>query len=280
MRRIKTITNFCTLLLAGVVMVGCVDVPNEGSIAPDINYKNRKQYAISGLEQSIGDFLTSSSTLPMHFEIVAITETNGKDISALKEELPVVRFKEPIVGGETPEELNLKTEIVDLPAVSINSNTGRIEVLEGNKIPAGEYRFDIQITNTSGSKILKDAIIIEFIEFEVTSWAAGMAKAPEIERVADTPHQIRFVGYLDGEQVPGNEIDFTRERAAGFKGTFVNDTPDGEIWNVNFPVKNANTYCSWKVVSDVDSVEQVSYVSENFNFVLGIPGSYVIRLYK
>lgn len=263
-----------------LLVSGCVEIPGEGSIAPDISYKNRKQYAISGLEQNIGDFLTSSSTLPLRFEITNITETKGGDISALKNPLPVVRYKTAITGDESPEELALKTEIVQQPAVTINRNTGKIEVLEGNKIPSGEYRFDVQISNTSGSRVLKDAIIIEFVEFEVVSSSPGMAKTPVIERVADAPNQLLFVGYLNGEKLPGNRIDFTKNRAAGFKGTFVNDTDQGELWNVNFPVKYSDTHCSWKIIKNEAGVEQTSYVSENFNFVIGIPGSYVIRLYK
>ncbi|WP_025764194.1 DUF5007 domain-containing protein [Dyadobacter tibetensis] len=265
-----------------VSLSGCEEIPGEGSLAPDIGYKNRKQYAVSGLTQNVGDFLTSSSTLPLHFEIVNITETNGQDISPLNEELEVIRYKEALVGNESVEELKLKSEIVRQPAITINPNTGTLELLEGNKIPAGEYRFDVQVSNTSGSRIIKDAIIIEFVEFEVTSWSSGMISPPQIERVADTPNQILFVGYLDGKQLPGNRIDFTKDRSLGFKGTFVDDNEQGELWNVSFPVKNANTYCSWKIIADQDEdgKEEISYVSENFNFVLGVPGSYVIRLYK
>jgi hypothetical protein len=263
-----------------VFLSGCVEIPGEGSLAPDIGYKNRKQYAVSGLTQNIGDFLSSSSTLPLRFEIVNITETSGKDITALNEQLSVVRYKEALVGNETPSELLLKSEIVEQPAISINPNTGTIELLEGNKIPSGEYRFDVQVSNTSGSRILKDAIVIEFVEYDIPSWSTGMKSPPVIERVADAPNQILFVGYLDGKQLPGNRIDFTKNRNAGFKGTFVDDNEQGELWKVNFPVKNSDTYCSWKVITNTNGTEQVSYVSENFNFVLGIPGSYVIRLYK
>jgi hypothetical protein len=277
---VKHIWKIAILIGYVASMSGCVEVPAEGSLAPDIGYKNRKQYAVSGLEQNIGDFLSSSSTLPLRFEITGISETNGGKTDALKEELSVVRYKEALVGNESAEELALKSEIVKQPAITINQNTGKIELLEGNKIPAGEYRFDVQVSNTSGSKILKDAIVIEFVEFEAPSWSAGMAKPPVIERVGDTPNQILFVGYLDGKPLPGNRIDFTRNRSAGFKGTFVDDTPEGELWNVRFPVKYSDTYCSWKIVGDDNGTEQVSYVSENFNFVLGIPGSYVIRLYK
>jgi len=283
MKRKNTLKLFWGIaIFVGYAMVlsGCVEIPGEGSLAPDIGYKNRKQYAVSGLTQNIGDFLSSSSTLPLRFEIVGITETSGKDISALKEQLSVIQYKETIVGNESAAELALKSESVKQPAISINQNTGKIELLEGNKIPAGEYRFDVQVSNTSGSRIIKDAIIIEFVEFEATTWSTGMKSAPKIERVAATPNQILFVGYLDGVKLPGNRIDFTKNRNAGFKGTFVDDNDQGELWKVNFPVKNSDTYCSWKVITNTNGTEQVSYVSENFNFVLGIPGSYVIRIYK
>lgn len=266
------------ICLCGTLLVGaCTKVPMEGSIAPDISYKNRKQYAISGLQQNIGNFQASTSTLPLHFEIVEVRELNGKKTEVLNENIPVVRYKEPIVGNESAAELLLKTDTVMTPAVSINPFTGQVEILEGNKIPAGEYHFDIKVANKSGDKVLKDALVIEFKEVEVKSWSSGMFKQPEIERIGDTPNQIRFVGYLNNVPLAGDQIDFTRERAAGFKGTFVNDTSEGEIWQVKFPVKESNTYCSWKISS---SSGVVSYVSENFNFVIGLPGNYVVRLYK
>ena len=267
-----------TVFACGTLLLNaCKKIPQEGSIAPDISYKNRKQYAISGLQQNIGNFQASTSTLPLNFEIVEVRELNGKKISTLDEKIPVVRYKEPIVGNETPAELLLKTDTVMTPAVSINQFTGQVEILEGNKIPAGEYHFDIRVSNQSGGKVLKDALVIEFKEFEVKTWSAGMVKQPVIERVADAPNQIRFVGYSNNNPLAGDQIDFTRERSAGFKGTFVNDASDGEIWQVKFPVKESNTYCTWKVTSPTG---EVSYVSENFNFVIGLPGSYVIRLYK
>lgn len=264
-----------------VLLTGaCTKIPPEGSIAPDINYKNRKQNAISGLQLNIGDFQASTSTLPLNFEIIDIRELNGKTVSALAEEIAVVRYKEALVGNESPEELLLKTDTVMIPAITINKNTGTLEIQEGNHIPAGEYHFDIQVSNKSGNTLLKDALVLEFKEFDVKSWSSGMSKQPEIERVSDSPNQIRFVGYRNGQPLSGEDIDFTKDRAMGFKGKFVNDAVDGEIWSVAFPVKEADTYCTWKKTEIVDGVEQVSYESFNFNFVLGLPGSYVIRLYK
>lgn len=269
------LSTFC---IGGILLTAaCKKIPAEGSIAADITYKNRKQYAISGLQQAIGDFKASTSTLPLSFEIVEVRELSGKAVSSLNDKIPVVRYKEPIVGNETPAELRLKIDTVMTSAVTINLHTGQLEILEGNKVAAGEYHFDIKVSNQSGGRVLKDALVIEFKEYEVKSWSTGMSKQPEIERVGDTPNQIRFVGYTNNVALAGDQIDFTQERAAGFKGTFVNDATDGEIWQVNFPVKESNTYCTWKTTS-ADGVE--SYSSENFNFVIGLPGSYVIRLYK
>jgi hypothetical protein len=277
------IFQFLTAVLGTTLLLGsaaCTKIPQEGSIAPDIIYKNRKQDAISGLQLNIGSFKPSTSTLPLKFEIMEIREPGGKPVSALTDEIPVIRYKEAITGNESAEELALKSDTVMVPAVAINEYTGVLEIQEGNKIPAGEYHFDIQVSNQSGSKLLTDALVVEFKEWDVLSWSSGMAKQPEIERVGDTPNQIRFVAYLDGQPLPGDYIDFTKNRAAGFKGTFVDDTEDGEIWNVHFPVKEADTYATWKVVTEVGGVEQVSYESYNFDFVIGIPGSYVVRLYK
>ncbi len=270
-----------TLLGSAILLTSaCSKIPAEGSIAPDITYKNRKQYAISGLQLNIGDFQPSTSTLPLKFEVMEIREPGGGKVSALNEEIPVIRYKEAIVGNESAAELALKTDTVMVPAVRINENTGILEIQEGNRIPAGEYHFDIQVSNQSGATLLKDALVIEFKESDVLSYSSGMAKKPEIEKVGDAPNQLRFVAYLNGQPLSGEFIDFTRDRASGFKGTFENDTEDGEIWKVNFPVKQADTYATWKIVTEVDGVEHVRYESHNFNFVIGIPGSYVIRLYK
>lgn len=272
-RQTMTVLSLCGTLL----FAACTKVPSEGSIAPDISYKNRKQYAISGLKQSIGNFQASTSTLPLNFEVAHVWELNGKQTEALNEDIPVVRYKQPIVGNESPAELLLKTDTVMTPAISINPFTGQVEILEGNKIPAGEYHFDIKVANKSGARILKDALVIEFKEVEVKTWSAGMLKQPEIERIGDSPNQIRFVGYLNNMPLSGDQIDFTKDRSAGFKGTFVSDGIDGETWRVNFPLKESNTYCSWKVTN---ANGEISYLSENFNFVIGLPGNYVIRLYK
>ncbi len=276
----RTFLKYTMVALTAILAFSCVEIPEPGSIAPDIKYENRKQLAISGMQQNIGSFEVSTSTLPLTFNIVSTSETNGQDISALSEEIPVIQYTKTLTGSETAAELALITDTVMKPALSVNEFTGEIEIQEGNNIPAGEYHFDIKVANTSGSVVLEDAIVIEFKEYEIASWSRGMSQEPVIERVGDSPNQIIFKGFLNGEALHGNMIDFTKNRSEGFVGTFVDDTAEGEVWNVDFPVNYSNTYCTWKVVETAEGVETVSYVSENFNFVLGRPGNYVIKLYK
>ena len=109
----------CFVIIMVYTLSSCVEIPQEGSIAPDVKYRNRKQIAISGTGQTIGDFEYSTSTLPMKFAIKKISETNNGDISSFSQEIPVVRYIAPIVGNETEKELRLKTDTVFLPALAI-----------------------------------------------------------------------------------------------------------------------------------------------------------------
>lgn len=266
-----------SLILLVTVLFGCVEIPNPGSIATDVRYVNRTQFAISGNPMVIGEFNLSTSTLPVSFNILEIKEANGGSIDALSETIPVMVYTEKIIGDETEEELALKSATIEMPALSIDEFTGQITVRKGNSIPVGVYSFDIEITNTSGSKVLEDAIIIEFKEYEVSSYASSMAKEPIIERVADSPNQILFVGYINDTPLHGNMIDFTEDRESGFEGIFVNDSQNGELWSVTFPVVPSTTTCNWKMI---DEEGVITYDGASFDFTIGRPGSYVVRIYK
>ena len=55
------------------------------------------------MQQTIGQFEASSSTLPIQFKVVSISETSGQDINSLNEEIAVVQYSKPIVGGDKDE---------------------------------------------------------------------------------------------------------------------------------------------------------------------------------
>ncbi len=264
MKKIRNILVACCVVFA----IGCDQSDTEGTLSVDIKYKDKKQTIVTGLGDELGEFLPSKSSLPIRFEIVGVRAENGSSTAALEEMVEVPVYSSEITGNETPEALALKTNIVLLPAVSISEYTGELVVREGNAILADKYHFDIKVTNVSGSAILEDALILEVKDFDVLSFSDFQGGAPVIEKVADSPNQILFTAFEEGVQIPSDSIDFVAERARGFKGIFVDDTAEGELWKVDFPVRPADTY----VYLHGDQ----RYI----NFALGRPGSYKITFYK
>ena len=125
MRNNKRIFQFSLLALGAALLLSsaCTKIPQEGSIAPDINYKNRKQYAISGLQLNIGSFQPSTSTLPLKVEMVEIREPGGRPVSALTNEIPVGRYEEAIVVTKCSR-AGAEDRHSDGTALGINENTG------------------------------------------------------------------------------------------------------------------------------------------------------------
>ncbi len=255
--------------LFAICIISCEQSGTEGTLSVDIKYKDKKQTIVTGLGDKLGDFLTSKSSLPIKFEIDNVVSENGTPTDALFEMIktPVVIHK--LNGNETPAALALKTDTVMLPAVSIEEFTGKLLVLEGNHLISDTYHFDVKVTNVSGSMVLEDALILEVKDFNVLDFSDFQTGAPVIERVGETPHQILFKAYNeDMQEIPSDSIDFIGERASGFRGIFVDDTPEGELWNVDFPVRPASTY----VYLNGDQ--------RFVNFALGKPGNYKITFYK
>ena len=247
----------------------CQEADTEGTLSVDIKYLDKKQTIVTGLGDELGEFLTSKSSLPIRFEIVNVVSENGNSTEALFEEVKVPIIKQELNGNESAEALALKTDTVLLPAVSIEEFTGRLKVRERNNLISDKYHFDIKVSNVSGSTILEDALILEVKDFDIISFSEFESGVPVIERVADTPNQILFTAFDEtGAPIPAESIDFVTDRASGFKGIFVDDTPEGELHNVSFPVLPASTTVT------------LSGDNRFINFALGKPGSYKITFYK
>lgn len=259
-----TLIAFCT-----IGILGCEESDTQGTLSVDIKYKDKKQTIVTSLGDELGEFLTSKSSLPIKFEIESVTSENGSSTDALFELIEVPIYTQTITGNESEEALALKTKIANLPAVSVGEFTGKLIIREGNNIAADKYHFNIKVTNVSGSAILDDALILEVKDFDIIGFSDFQTGVPVIERVGDSPNQILFTALDEnGVVIPATAIDFVAERAKGFKGIFVDDTAEGELWNVDFPVRPADTY--------VYLNEDERYI----NFALGKPGSYKVTFYK
>ncbi len=246
----------------------CEQDDTSGTLSVDIKYLDKKQTTVTGLGGLFGEFLPSKSSLPIKFEIINVVAENGSSTEAVFEEVDVPTFIKKVTGQETPAELALKVDTVKLPAVSIEEFTGQLNVREGNRLLADKYHFDIKVSNVSGSAILKDALILEVKDFEIFGFSDFQGGAPVIERIGDSPDQILFTAFDEGVVIPADEIDFVAQRKRGFKGIFVDDMPEGELWSVSFPVLRSNTFVYLKG-------EQ-----REIDFALGKPGNYKITFFK
>lgn len=118
--------------------------------------------------------------------------------------------------------INTKRKTVIIPGISINPASGQLVANFGAlKLPAGEYQYDLQITNETGTRlyprigdfILKDTTTFDAVPALGTQYdklfkvgnenISKLARTPTltITRVADTPN-IVTVKYLDKNGVP------------------------------------------------------------------------------
>lgn len=251
------------------VLSSCNEDIQIGNLAVDMKYKDTKQFVITGLDARVGEFVFSKSSLPLTFEIENVTEANGGSTKELFEEIKVVIYTNASSPTDSEEMKKEKRDTVLLPALEIEKHTGIFVLHEGNKIKEGTYSFDVKITNVSGEVMLSDALVLEVLPYKIFSFRE-FGGAPTIEHVADSPNQIVFKAFdLENDTIiPAENFNFMEDRSSGFEGVFAGDTPEGEIWNIEFPLKQTET----RVV--------INGKSMYLNFALGVPGKYVINMYK
>ena len=248
----------------------CEEDITVGNLAVDMKYTDQKQSVVTGIAERVGEFQFSKSSLPLTFEIINVVELNGGSTAEVFEELKVAVYSDAITNIESDEFKESKLDTVILPAVEIEKHTGQFIVHAGNNLKNGSYLFDVKITNVSGELILKEAIILEVLPHNVFDFE-NFGGTPEIERVGDTPHQILFKIHdlaNDGALIPGNKIHCLTSRETGFKGIFAGDSDEGERWDVEFPLLKTS------------SVINMDGRNATLEFALGVPGNYVITLYK
>lgn len=268
-RYINYLYILCVGGLLQVLSVSCDQDIQVGNLAVDMKYKDQKQSVVTGLDARVGEFVFSKSSLPLTFEIEGVFEEDGASTAELSEIIKVPIFTEAVSSDDSEEMRVQKRDTVLLPAVEIEKHTGVFVVHGGNNIKEGKYHFNVKVTNVSGNVVLNDVFILEVLPHYLFSFS-NFGGTPTIVRVADTPHQIVFKAYnaQTNEAIPAENFHFMDGRENGFKGIFAGDTSEGELWNVAFPVKPADT--------QLDIEGQRMYM----DFALGIPGKYEIKLYK
>lgn len=269
----KDIKKHLQLLFALALVLGfswsCEEDVTVGNLAVDMKYKDQKQTVVTGLSSRVGEFQFSKSSLPLTFEIIGVVEKDGGSIAEITEEVKVPIYTQAVTLVESEDIKASKRDTVLLPAVQVEEHTGDFIIHGGNNIKEGIYTFDLKITNVSGDVDLTEAFILEVLPFTVFEFN-NFGGTPTIERVGDSPHQIIFKAYdvAADTVIMADEFHLMTSREDGFVGVFAGDTEQGEEWDVQFPVLPASTTVTFE-----GKVARI-------NFALGVPGKYVIKLYK
>lgn len=248
----------------------CEEDITVGNLAVDMKYKDKKQTAVTGISARVGEFQFSKSSLPLTFEIVSVVEENGGSTAEIFESIKVAIYTDAVSQLESDEIKASKQDTVMLPAVEVETHTGDFIIHSGNNIQEGTYVFDMKVTNVSGEVILSEAFVLEILPYTVF-WFNNFGGTPTIERISDSPNQILFKAYdvaNNNTEITADKYDFMTDRESGFEGIFAGDTDQGELWDVQFPVWPASTKVN------------INGKTANMNFALGVPGNYVIKLYK
>lgn len=204
----------------------CQKIPN-GFLTSYPYYDQNPMTITQGRSFVSSPLETIGSTIPMQVKILHVYDAAGNNVdSIILKHYPTYVFKgywDPIVDT-TVVSINSIMESIDTLSINVNSENGSFEA-NGNTLllPPGSYSFDLQISNSAGTKIYPK--IATFIlqpgkpyqdNTDLGATSDGLhqagnenktftAKAPleSIQYVADTPNVVE-VKYVDKNGVPFN----------------------------------------------------------------------------
>lgn len=177
MKRITTI-----FLLTVVTLSSCkkiFDLPTEREyISPNINFNNKIWEPVIGRNSISKQGLnTDNSTLPLKFEIVNARYGDGRPVTDLFQVRPTWVWTKEYTGEEKSlEEIQAKRKLENHPLFEIRpsgefimwgSSTNELiepRAADSSNLPQNTRYFDIKVSNTGGSILLKDFQLRPFRE--------------------------------------------------------------------------------------------------------------------
>ncbi|SEM64309.1 protein of unknown function [bacterium A37T11] len=162
-------------LILGVILPfsGCkklYNLPEETLyLSPDISYTSQILEPVLGRMNILGSVSTNYSSLPITFEIKNPRYGNGKVYNDLFQVKPTYVWDAEYTGNETTlEEIESKRHLEDHPLFEVDNNGNFIlwpssnnELIEPRSIDGEDLTqniryFDLKISNSQGSKTIKD----------------------------------------------------------------------------------------------------------------------------
>lgn len=200
--------NISTIACAvfGILFISaCSDLYNlpedKDFISEDIDYSSKVLEPVIGRTSIFHSLNSQNSTLPLEFEIVNARYGDGRPVKDIFTVVPVYEWISEYDGEETSlEEIEQKRRKVERPIFEVDSY-GRLifwgasnnELIEPRPqdtvLKAQEVRFfDLKVTNTGGSRIIKDFQIIPWTErayspsTDINPYTGGVAPDPQFPK--------------------------------------------------------------------------------------------------
>ncbi|WP_183571961.1 hypothetical protein HDF18_03225 [Mucilaginibacter sp. X5P1] len=219
---------YSAIILAFIITTYSCKKSTIGFLSPYVHYEQNPIYVPKG-RTFLGSALNpDGSSMPFTATVVHYyNKANGQIVDSLfSKKFPVQIFTgyiDPTKDTTFQQIVSfLKTE--SLPAVTILPNSGQVSANAGALyLPAGEYQYDLKITNEAGTKIypkIGDFILVDTTNFDAVpaigstsetrilvgnESKSSVGKLPllTVTRVADTPNIITVV-YKDKNGTPWN----------------------------------------------------------------------------
>ncbi|WP_316823929.1 DUF5007 domain-containing protein [Pedobacter miscanthi] len=146
-------------------------------LSPDLNYKEKLLQPILGRTLILGSLNSASSTLPLQLEIVNARFGNGRPVTDLFQLRPTYVWTAPYTGLEkTLEEIASKRKLENHPLFEVRGSGQFIfwgsssnelvkpRAADSSNFPQDSRFFDLKVTNSGGTMMLKDFEIRMFRE--------------------------------------------------------------------------------------------------------------------
>jgi len=155
------------LIVTGIFLLISCKKPAQGYLSSNVFYQVSPFVAEQGVTSYSAALQLNGSTNPTTVILIGVRESQtGKDMldSLIKlRSIPV--FTGTVLKEDTTLASLLKNISTDLkPALNINTIGGRIELSSATKyLPSGTYDIDIEVKNTAGTKVIKNACQISLV---------------------------------------------------------------------------------------------------------------------
>lgn len=162
--------RYIILLAAVIGLTACKKIQN-GFQSDNIRYKDNNLYAKRGLILYQSDRINADgSTPPYTFKLLNLRKADGSAAPAeftKTYKITVFKAGQSFVAetDTTVALLNKKRETIDALPMSFNETSGQLTFNKASaNLPLGQYKFDVQMTNPTGTKLFKDLATINVVD--------------------------------------------------------------------------------------------------------------------